>query len=54
MTALNTLDDSAKFLEENFRDAIWIDTENNSVDKIADQLYCVYQKSKSALPDKKF
>lgn len=54
MTALNTLDDSAKFLKENFRDAIWIDTENKSVDKIADQLYCVYQKSKSALPDKKF
>ena len=49
MTALNTLDDSTKFLKENFRDAIWIDTENRSADSIADQLYCVYQKFKKRL-----
>lgn len=54
MTALSTLDDSIRFLKENFRDAIWIDTENKSADRIADQLYCVYQKFKNALPDKKF
>lgn len=46
MTALNTLDDSIGFLKENFRDAIWIDTENKSADSTADQLYCVYQNLK--------
>lgn len=47
--ALITLDDSIKFLEENFHNAIWFDTENNDIDEIANQIFNQYLQVKENL-----
>lgn len=49
MTALNTLDDNIKFLEKNFQDAIWIDTEDKDALTVADQIFHIYQQFKNEI-----